>query len=117
MKVLRLTIQQRLNMAGITGARQDPPPALFVNQRIWEKLRLTEEEQTTVKAVAAPGGRVTWNIPLANAQGPKEIEFENEEAAKLKAILKAWPHYSVASGDHEWLKPVLAALDFEEKAV
>jgi hypothetical protein len=55
--------------------------------------------------------RVLWNPSLSIR--PKEFDFIDTDAARIKAAIQTWHQYGAAA-DRRWLEPLVNALSFAD---
>jgi hypothetical protein len=103
MQSLDLKFFQRVYLWNLIGSHTAPSlkeAAVFL--RIIEKIRLTDAEQRETE-FGAVNERYLWKSPSPD-YGGKTVEFEDEEAKALAAVIEAAP---LRVNDAVWLEPLV----------
>lgn len=119
MMQLSLSLEARWRLAQIVGATPCANLSqLATSHSLFKKLRLTEDETSTISLVilnSPEGQKVTWDAEKAKATNP--IELKVDESGRLSKILNACVKgegvVKIVAADGEWLIPVLSGLDVE----
>ena len=109
---MKLTLDhtQRLNLHALLGAQRADVGSIRAIWAIQDRIALDAEEEAAIdlkRELVNGQERTVWNPSLSIA--PREIEFTDAEAARIKAALDTWTAYS-ASADRRWLEPLLNAV-------
>ncbi len=106
---MQLTLDhvQRLNLHALLGAQRGDVSTIRALWAIQDKIALDPEEEAAIgfkREIVSGQERVVWN-PAASIAA-REFDFEDAEAARVRAALEAWTAFS-ATPDRKWLEPLL----------
>ncbi|HNY39480.1 MAG TPA: hypothetical protein PKJ41_03765 [Bryobacteraceae bacterium] len=86
MKTTTLNFYERIALAALVGAQGGRTAELSTFLRIYEKVRISEEERGATDLVQQ-GDRVEWKLP-SPAFGTRSVGLEQEEAEALSGIIE-----------------------------
>ena len=109
---MKLTMDhtQRLNLHAVLGAQRADVGSIRAIWAVQDKIALDADEEKALelkREVVNGQERTAWNQSLSIQS--REIEFTEAEAARVKAAITVWDHYSAAA-DRQWLEPLIDAL-------
>lgn len=109
---MKLTLDhtQRLNLHALLGAQRADVGSIRAIWVVQDKLTLDPDEEMAIqlkRELVNGQERTAWNSALSLPA--KELEFSDQEIARIKAAIQTWDSYGVA-GDRRWLEPLLDAL-------
>ena len=109
---MKLTLDhtQRLNLHALLGAQRADVGSIRATWALQDKIALGADEERALelkREMAAGQERVVWNADLSLP--PKEFEFSDTEAARIRSALQTWEFFATGS-DRHWLEPIVEAL-------
>lgn len=92
MQQVKLSAIARMNLTGIIGSFEGNVGEIRMLTKVLKKVELSTEERASIKLVEEllPGGKVLsqWDTALAEKIDSTEIDLEDAEFKKVKAILE-----------------------------
>jgi hypothetical protein len=109
---MKLTLDhtQRLNLHALLGAQRADVGSIRAIWALQDKIALNSAEENTLelKRETTNGQeRMVWNAERSIPA--KDFEFADGEVLRIKAGLRTWESYGVAS-DRLWLEPLVLAI-------
>ncbi|MDE3165775.1 MAG: hypothetical protein KGN36_08220 [Acidobacteriota bacterium] len=109
---MKLTLDhtQRLNLHALLGVQRADVGSIRAIWAMQDKLALDTDEENAIelrRELLHGQERTVWSPSLSLP--PKEYDFTDVEAARLKAAVHAWDGYGAAA-DRRWLEPLVEAL-------
>ncbi|MCX6632403.1 MAG: hypothetical protein NTW28_32765 [Candidatus Solibacter sp.] len=109
---MKLTLDhtQRLNLHALLGAQRADVGSIRIIWVVQDRIALDADEERALELkheIAGGQERVVWNADLSLPA--KEFEFNEVEAARIRAALQTWDSYA-ANADRRWLQPLTEAL-------
>jgi len=101
-----MTFQQRMVVANVVGQERATIANLAILQKLYEKIDPSADERAAVEC-RAEGAMVVWDQRKASALPAKQIDIEDQQAARLLDLLCRW-QFTI----HElsWLTPLCEQL-------
>jgi len=103
---------QRLNLHALIGAQRGSLDETRLLWKLQDRIELTDAEKEAVgyrTQIVNGMQQVGWDS--AKGLPPKEYEFTDEEYQKLNNVVRSWQPGYLASGDRQWLEPLLEQLE------
>ncbi len=104
---LMLDHTQRLNLHALLGKQRADVGSIRAIWAVQDKLALDAEEEKAVdlkRELVNCQERAVWNPALSIP--PKELEFAENEIARIKGALESWNAYA-AGTYRRWLEPLI----------
>lgn len=112
MPVLILNHTARLNLHALIGAQRASVDDMRLYWKLQDRINLTDSEREAVgyRTLMVDGlQQVGWDA--SKVLPPQEYEFTPEEFQKLTKVVRSWEPGYLASGDRQWLEPLLDQLE------
>lgn len=87
MQRIQLTFRQRLLLSDVVGGQRGSVSDMLLCGRIFEKIRFSPDEaRQSGLTLNAEKGLYNWD-PAADGKFQKTVDFEDEEARRLKTVI------------------------------
>jgi len=106
MKNITLNFWQRVGLMNVLGAATGPLAKITALTRVYEAVRLTDEEMQQVQIQDLGNGRSAL-MPPSPEWGTKTIEIEDADAKAVLAEIEAYSAFQIS--DMAWVNPIKAA--------